>query len=498
MKKKWFGSGLAVAFLLSILFGSVSPKASAADPISPLPHLAIYYGWPSLVNGAAGNLTTATNTFNSFDLIVFGDGIEHPSHGDNANAKTIMTSLKANGKKVFGYVDLGVSTQNLSIETMKSYVDEWKSMGAYGIFLDDYGFDYGVTRDRQNTMLSYIHGVGLKAFMNAWNIDDALGNSSETGANNPPNTVSGDYYLAESWLVSGNAYQSVSAWSAKADKALNYYRTKGVITAALATNAAGGASSADNTTDKYKMAWWAAAMYGFPFQWTDLWYSASNNTLYYYYNLSTGYGTSFTGDPVHQNNSNVNTRTSNTGTIQVTGNGSSAGTGSFSAGGGGSTYPSITIDGSASDWTGISTLASGGTAVQILKATNDAADLKLLVQGSGLNVKGQFFIDADNHTGTGYSASGWAANGADFLIENNVVYRNAGAGWNWTAVRTLATTGTNLEFSKNTSVVELKVPLSTLGISPGATIRIGYIKNDSATDRLPAANGSMPSITLLP
>ncbi|MBB6673477.1 hypothetical protein [Cohnella nanjingensis] len=43
---------------------------------------------------------------------------------------------------------------------------------------------------------------------------------------------------------------------------------------------------------------------------------------------------------------------------------------------------------------------------------------------------------------------------------------------------------TNLEFSKNASVVELKVPLSTLGISPGATIRIGYIKNDFATDRL--------------
>lgn len=245
MKTKWFRFGAAGVFLMSFLFGGMLPMAAAADPISPLPRLAVYYGWPSLVNGAAGNLTAATNTFNQFDIIVFGDGIEHPTHGDHANTQTIMAALKANGKKVFGYVDLGVSTQNLSIATMKTYVDEWKSIGAYGIFLDDYGFDYGVTRARQNAMLSYIHSVGLKAFMNAWNIDDALGNLDESGANNPPNTVPGDYYLAESWLISGNAYQSVSAWSAKADKALNYYRTKGVITAALATNAAGGASAAD-------------------------------------------------------------------------------------------------------------------------------------------------------------------------------------------------------------------------------------------------------------
>lgn len=495
MNKRFFRLGLILATWSSLLLGLFAPAAAAADPISPLPRLGVYYGWPSLVNGAAGNLTTAANTFNQFDILVFGDGIEHTSHGDNANTKTIMTTLKTNGKKVFGYVDLGVSTQNLSIATMKTYVDEWKSMGAYGIFLDDYGFDYGVTRARQNTMLQYIHSVGLKAFMNAWNIDDALGNLDETGASNPPSVVAGDYYLAESWLISGNAYQSVAAWSAKADKALAYYRSKGVITAALATNAAGSAAATDNTTDKFKMAWWAAAMYGFPFQWTDLWYSASNNTLYAYSSLSTSYGSSFPGDPVHGSGSTVNTRATNTGTITVSGNGFTTGTGSYTAGGG-SGYPSIAIDGSASDWSGVTALATGSTTVQTLKATNDSASLKLLVQGTGLNVKGQFFIDADNNAATGYSASGWAANGADYLIENNVVYQHTGTGWSWTAVRTLATSGSGIEFAKNATVVELKVPLSTLGLSTSSTVKIGYIKNDSATDRLPASGGALPSYSL--
>ncbi|WP_217594651.1 hypothetical protein [Cohnella sp. GbtcB17] len=495
MRKKPARFGLILTLWASMLLGALAPAAAAADPIVPLPKLGVYYGWPSLVNGAAGNLTTAANTFSQFDVLVFGDGIEHATHGDNANTKTIMATLKANGKKVFGYVDLGVSTQNLSIATLQTYVDEWKSMGAYGIFLDDYGFDYGVTRARQNTILQYIHSVGLKAFMNAWNIDDALGNLDENGASNPPSVVAGDYYLAESWLISGNAYQSVSAWSAKADKALGYYRSKGVITAALATNAAGGAAATDNTTDKFKMAWWAAAMYGFPFQWTDLWYSASNNSLYSYNNLSTSYGSSFPSDPVHASGSTVNTRTSNTGTITVSGNGSTTGTGSYSAGGG-TGYPTVTIDGSASDWSGIGALATGSTTVQTLKATNDGTALKLLIQGTALNVKGQFFINADNNTATGYSASGWAANGADFMIENNTVYQNTGAGWTWTAVRTLSTSGTGIEFSKNATVVELKVPLWTFGIATGSTIRVGYIKNDSTTDRLPASGGTLPAYTI--
>lgn len=476
-------------FLSFMLFGGTLPVALAADAISPLPHLGIYYGWPSLVNGAAGNVTTATATFNQFDVLVFGDGIEHAAHGDNAKTKTIITSLNASGKKVFGYVDLGVSTQNLSIATMKTYVDEWKSMGAYGIFLDDYGFDYGVTRARQNTMLTYIHSVGLKAFMNSWNIDHALGNLDESGVSNPPSTVAGDYYLAESWLISGNSYQSVSSWSAKADKALSYYRSKGVITAALSTNAANGATASDNTTDKFKMAWWGAAMYGFPFQWTDLWYSASNNTLHYYSNLSTSYGSTFPADPVHQSSSTLNSRVSNSGTINVNGNGSTTGTGSFTS------TSTITIDGSTSDWSAITALNSSGSgAVSTIKATNNGSNLYLLIQGSGLNVKNQFYLNTDNSTTSGYNPTGWTTSGVDDLLENGSLHTYAGTNnsFTWTPVLTLS----SAQFVNNGSTIEVSIPLSTLGLSAGNTIRVGFIKNDSATDRLPASSGTLYSYTL--
>lgn len=92
-------------------------------------YLAVYYGWPSLVENSNGNVTKASSWFQQFDLIVFGDGIWKTSHGDHANTQTIITNVKASGKKVFGYVDLGVTKQNLSQTQMQQAVDGWVAMG---------------------------------------------------------------------------------------------------------------------------------------------------------------------------------------------------------------------------------------------------------------------------------------------------------------------------------------------------------------------------------
>ncbi len=93
-------------------------------------YLAIYYGWPSLVENSQGDVTKASNWFQKFDLIVFGDGIWKKTHGDHLKTETIIENLINGGKKVFGYVDLGVSTQNLSDAQMREAVDGWSAMGA--------------------------------------------------------------------------------------------------------------------------------------------------------------------------------------------------------------------------------------------------------------------------------------------------------------------------------------------------------------------------------
>src|SRR5688500_8633894 len=49
--------------------------AGTAAPLSPR-RLAVYYGYPSLVNGSGGDVERAVATFAAYDVVVFGDGLE--------------------------------------------------------------------------------------------------------------------------------------------------------------------------------------------------------------------------------------------------------------------------------------------------------------------------------------------------------------------------------------------------------------------------------------
>lgn len=164
------------------------------------------------------------------------------------------------------------------------------------------------------------------------------------------------------------------------------------------------------------------------------------------------------------------------------------------SGGGGVTPPAITVDGSASDWSSVAAIASGSSSVATLKGLRSGNNLYLLVQGSGLTDTGAFYINADNNTATGYNATGWPSSGADYLLENNVLYQYTGSGnsWSWSQVATLGTG----QYAKNASVVEIGLPLSSIGASSGQTVRVGYIRNGSATERLPAQNAALPAISL--
>ena len=117
---------LKIFIFLAISLSYVSGLTSVKVP----KYLAIYYGWPSLVQNSQGDLTKASNWFKQFDLVVFGDGIWKTTHGDHNNTVTIISNLIASKKKVFGYVDLGVTTQNLNQAQMQQAVNGWFAMGA--------------------------------------------------------------------------------------------------------------------------------------------------------------------------------------------------------------------------------------------------------------------------------------------------------------------------------------------------------------------------------
>lgn len=319
----------ACVALMAIMF--YPQKVDAAEPAVRPKQLCIYYGWPSHVNGSSGDVDAAISHFSKCDLLVIGDGIAYPAHGDHASAYIIISALRLAGKEVFGYSDLGVSTKNLPISTIKSEVDAWRTMGASGIFLDDAGYDYGVTRLRQSAIVDYIHNAGMNVFINAWEIDDVLGDLDEAGGISPSRLAAGDVYLAESWLVGDSAFQSLPAWAIKAEKALAYTRTKGVRIAGVSTTMLNKAITNDINTNKFKMGFYGAAMYNLAaWQWTDISYSADNSKLMFYDTSSWAYGSIFLFNNItHLNSYNSNLRESNTGKIIVRGNGLTYGIGEF-------------------------------------------------------------------------------------------------------------------------------------------------------------------------
>jgi hypothetical protein len=105
--------------------------------------LAIFYGWPSLVEHAAGNVDAAASTFARYGTVVFGDGLQDPSHPDHARTAAIIAALSAHAAptSVHGYVTLGVRGANLPLDEIRRRVTAWKSLGVAGIFLDEAGYD---------------------------------------------------------------------------------------------------------------------------------------------------------------------------------------------------------------------------------------------------------------------------------------------------------------------------------------------------------------------
>lgn len=308
------------------------PEVSKKDVPTPPKYLCIYYDCPSKVNGSNGNLTNAYNVFKNFDLIVFADVLKDKSHFDHENTKRLISMLKANNPnlKIFGYIDLGVSNanwvHNFSEAQLEQFIDEWKDeMGANGVFADDFGYDFGVTRSRQNFFIDYAHSRGLSVFANGWNIDDVLG-----GEDCHLNGKYSDYYLIESFLVSRGKFTSLTENVNKAKKAYFYMKKYDVGIAVTSTSKI--LNSSTNMTEEYKMAWHATSMFNFDaFQFTDEIYSANNCTnpkLYFYQNPTSSYGTSWIDfDWVRKISETRYERSTNSSTFYIEGNGTNLGTG---------------------------------------------------------------------------------------------------------------------------------------------------------------------------
>lgn len=198
-------------------------------PITIPKKVSFYYGYPSSVN-ATYTVTGAVNVFKEYDVVVFGDGLQDPNHQDYQNLVDIMNHPDMTNTEVFGYID-----STLSVNDVQTKIDQWYAVGNLaGIFFDQFGYDFNVSREKQREIVWCVHekGNGLKSFVNAWNPDDVFSNAVDATHN--PNGLetrvgSNDYYLAESFVVMNGVYDNadidnnnIKDWQDKAIKMSNY------------------------------------------------------------------------------------------------------------------------------------------------------------------------------------------------------------------------------------------------------------------------------------
>ena len=104
------------------------PAAAGAQSLRP-GGLLVYYGHASAIN-AASSVPAAAAEFGAYDYVVWGQGLENPAHPDHANAVAIIAHEATVTTRIFGYVDLGVTTQNLPMAEIQVRVTRWGQMGS--------------------------------------------------------------------------------------------------------------------------------------------------------------------------------------------------------------------------------------------------------------------------------------------------------------------------------------------------------------------------------
>jgi hypothetical protein len=261
---------------LSILTAFV--WASMPVSVKTPERLAIYYGFPSLVNGSNGDIAKASQVFSSFDAVVFGDGLEFadvnpsrkpPGPGADEHGKTrdliSLLNRSQRATRVYGYVTLG-SSQSLPIEEIHRRAALWAEMGVKGIFLDEAGYDFGVTRSRQNAAVEAVHSLALAVFMNAFRPEDlfspeAVGPNTAGGGNpegKPGVLGSKDLFLLESFQLREGQYETLASWHSRTSRAVAYrdrYRSRVFAVTTARRNQ-------PFSRDQFFYAWWSAVLWG--------------------------------------------------------------------------------------------------------------------------------------------------------------------------------------------------------------------------------------------
>ncbi|MCD6047255.1 MAG: Por secretion system C-terminal sorting protein [Gammaproteobacteria bacterium] len=266
-------NGMKKLLLLSTLIYAVNADSST---LATPKKLLVYYGWPSVINGCAGNTTCASDVFSQYDVVILGDTLEFHTHGDYENARTIIANTP--NTKFYGYISLAnpaivSGSSHTGLDALDDDVDDWRTVGVAGIFLDEFGYDYQVdgganyvSRERQNAAVDYIHSKNLPVIANAWIPSDVFDTLPGAHDNNPSGIAASigdvnslkDHYFWESYQYTSSpqGYVAANTWRAKANSLHQYLNQAAFSNVGLF--AVTTSNNDDQATQALNYAWYSA------------------------------------------------------------------------------------------------------------------------------------------------------------------------------------------------------------------------------------------------
>jgi hypothetical protein len=241
-----------------------------------LKRFCIYYGWPSAVKSKENQDLNSFQVFSNFDILVFGAGLESSDHPDHLNMKTLITELKSNDMLIYGYVSARKEFQGI----LQEKCTLWKQIqGIDGIFLDDFGKDWGNSDQDIKDNVSIVRNLGLGFILNAYYPQD-VGNNITLQENNK------EFYLFESFgCILGNDIvncETIPFYDIFVEKIqyLKENKNIGDFTLATTTNSEEKKGSFDE--DIYSRYYYLANILGFHgFYWDPFLFSSGLDTSIY-------------------------------------------------------------------------------------------------------------------------------------------------------------------------------------------------------------------------
>ena len=236
-------------------------------------NLMIYYGWLNSFNSAQNswNNEKVAQDLARYDVLVFGDGLADPTHGDYSNTQVIIPRIKVLNPhaKIFGYVSI-----NQTLSNFETKVDDWNDLEIDGIFCDEAGYDFGTTstNDRKafNEKIDHIHSRSYAkiAFVNAWKPEHVL--TTENDASYPNTTWNPDLHLSNLWesdwylmeshgIKTDKTFEAHNQWQDRGDKIQEIIADKPIKVAAVSV-----VDDADsNGQDKFDFVYHSALAWNF-------------------------------------------------------------------------------------------------------------------------------------------------------------------------------------------------------------------------------------------